>query len=99
HLALFPLSLHDALPIWTGAVARRGRDDHQRGRVANARSAFAQPRRPAAPRRGPLVGDLHCAAEVAPSTSTPVVPVRRRSRGGGLDRKSTRLNSSHLVIS
>src|SRR5256885_3377787 len=54
---IYTLSLHDALPIWRGARARR-----LAGR----------------PNRGPPLG---------------------RERARRRDRKSTRLNSSHLVIS
>src|SRR5439155_7733968 len=85
---IYPLSLHDALPICAPvateiaaarrAVARAGAGDDRR-RLRRARGA--------ARRRG------HDPARRAERGA------RRGVRGPGLDRKSTRLNSSHVAIS
>src|SRR5690606_40954944 len=91
---LYPLSLHDALPL--SAVAERGREvvDAVGGEVvaavarepAGQREARVVPQHAAEfdllVRDGPgrVVGDLG----------------QRREQAGGQDRKSTRLNSSHV---
>src|SRR5207253_10130832 len=89
--ALYPLSLHDALPI-SGGEPRRGGGDRRGGRGAA----------PAGARGGA------CRGAVPPD---PVDRARSvledRGGGGGCggaaqllgDRKSTRLNSSHVAIS
>src|SRR5205807_8671481 len=82
-----PLSLHDALPIWDGA--RRGTRHAAQGfppglgRVQEARLCRASARHRRARRR----------------RGRAVRPTVLLSRGPRGDRKSTRLNSSHLVIS
>src|SRR5947199_4431915 len=75
---IYPLSLHDALPISRrrGELAGRGRSRWARRGGGAALSASAAPARRA----------------------TPTARACRRSRSGE-DRKSTRLNSSHLGIS
>src|ERR1039458_10572226 len=81
---IYTLSLHDALPIWSGAVYRRRDGDRQtsaRGRQAGlSRSEDVRHTGNRGARRGPG-GAL------------------RRAFSDGADRKSTRLNSSHLGIS
>src|SRR5688500_19292511 len=85
------LSLHDALPIfWIyGPEPERpgGRSARPRGGCPYRRDADRRHRRRAAR-----------AALSAPRTAPPAAPARRTSRHRE-DRKSTRLNSSHLVIS
>src|SRR2546426_3464002 len=94
---IYTLSLHDALPIWRGDRERAGpRGPGSARQPAGARPAAARaarapgaarPRgaeRPAAPPR-PAGGDR--------------ARHRRAVPPGLRDRKSTRLNSSHLVIS
>src|SRR5688500_19403842 len=73
---IYPLSLHDALPIslWGIFLATRG---------VNSRL---------------LVGDV-VHLRLTAAISTRVWLRGPRPRAAGLDRKSTRLNSSHLVIS
>src|SRR5205807_9175458 len=78
--AIYPLSLHDALPISRRAHARRvARGHSDRGAVPRGRDADRRGR-PARRRRR----RLHATEGLLTTTS---------------DRKSTRLNSSHLVIS
>src|SRR5256885_12579189 len=82
---IYTLSLHDALPIWPRQRAGAGRRYHRRNdrRLSGDRGA----RR----RRGQGV------PQCLPSPGG--AAVRRRARQLRRDRKSTRLNSSHLVIS
>src|SRR4051812_49840053 len=63
---IFPLSLHDALPIWVGSTAMVGAPGSGAPRAAGGRSASRLAKQPPA-----ALGD----------------------------RKSTRLNSSHMSIS
>src|SRR5690606_40321539 len=87
-----PLSLHDALPIWTTGPIDAGERDPQ-----------GAPRSEAAGVAGlPCGGVAQCpprgAAEGAADPAGPTLPCRAGA-AGGLDRKSTRLNSSHVKIS
>src|SRR5438034_7685687 len=77
---IYTLSLHDALPIWSG---RGIRGFHRRGRRTHRAASLVELRTGAAPRA------RH--EQIA-------VNVRLGQRGLA-DRKSTRLNSSHTVIS
>src|SRR2546426_4141568 len=95
---IYTLSLHDALPI-----SRRPR----------ARSVARQPRGPRGARYGPGAGPGGRGSAAARARFEPLVaggarPARPSALGAGRtagerrrarDRKSTRLNSSHLVIS
>src|SRR5690606_42098405 len=87
--AVYPLSLHDALPIWgVPGHGRRARGlvrgEEPEGGGAQEPVVNGGGRRAAWPWRRP------CGAGRG----------RRRSpRGGRRDRKSTRLNSSHVKIS
>src|SRR5262245_63471877 len=67
-----PLSLHDALPIWTGRIGGNVFDIYRRA-----------------------------VTDVAPAViaAEPHRDYGRSDIGDGADRKSTRLNSSHLGIS
>src|SRR5690606_41537054 len=86
-VVIYTLSLHDALPI-SGRV-RRGR----RGRGAGGRRAARVPRGQAAPgAAGRGRGRVRIRRLRAPSD-------RDRGHARGPDRKSTRLNSSHVKIS
>src|SRR5690606_41870231 len=83
---LYTLSLHDALPIWRRRRSRASLPpaDGRRNRRFRGRRGSASPLR------------------FAPPRPCPVRPGRRRRerrRAAGLDRKSTRLNSSHVKIS
>src|SRR5207244_13501690 len=80
-----PLSLHDALPIFAGAVAAAAR---RPGRRAVADRAPRAERREARARRA---GHADAEPRAAPRDARGAV---RRA-----DRKSTRLNSSHQIIS
>src|SRR5688500_19861950 len=81
------LSLHDALPIsWR---ERRGARPRRQGRQAQGRSEARAARREEARGRGGEAARRACGSRRAP----------RSRRAGSGDRKSTRLNSSHLVIS
>src|SRR5438034_48126 len=81
--AIYPLSLHDALPIFPAAVAATG--------VVAATtlccSDTSAPTRAAAPRTALVASSAASAPTLTPQQS------------GTTDRKSTRLNSSHTVIS
>src|SRR5690606_41496227 len=83
---LYPLSLHDALPICSGGVPAR-------------RTSAGDAGRPALPARGgPSLRDRTGRAEARAFLGT----LCRRGDAGGWparDRKSTRLNSSHVKIS
>src|SRR5690606_41910013 len=81
--ALYPLSLHDALPIFFPTAARQDdRNSSSKDRPARSAATSGEPVFP-------------CGARDRPPSRTR--RVRRRSRC--LDRKSTRLNSSHVKIS
>src|SRR5205807_9526033 len=87
------LSLHDALPIWPPRPGwRRPRRGSARGTSRSGRSTGTDPASSA-----PTVRCARTAGEgeasLAPTGGSQVGP------GGAEDRKSTRLNSSHLVIS
>src|SRR5690606_41725241 len=90
---LSALSLHDALPICSSAG--RALQSHCRGQ------GFESPLlhfRPAPPRRGPLHVSPPQRATRAPRVTRRTSPASKR-HGGERDRKSTRLNSSHVKIS
>src|SRR5207253_10832106 len=96
HHTLYTLSLHDALPISRGARGRRDRaepDDR------------APRRRGLVPIRGRRRLDLPCAALRLDERLRPRALRRGRDAAPGAgapldrDRKSTRLNSSHVAIS
>src|SRR5688500_19868172 len=84
--ALYPLSLHDALPIYRGLGVEFQRLEAcvqwLAGRPAQARRAAGQLER------------SQRTVRLARAQ-----PRRELRLGNDLDRKSTRLNSSHLVIS
>src|SRR2546426_5497216 len=86
-----PLPLHDALPIYLHP-ATAGRVLHTAAsRVLHAAAGGVLPEL-----------RVSSAAAVLPTLLAPSSPARRRrleAGRGALDRKSTRLNSSHLVIS
>src|SRR5690606_40247146 len=87
---LSPLPLHDALPI---SGARRSRP---RGRRVDQRD---EEHDGPPPRRGGRArGGAHGARGGDRGDPADDQPRRSRGRGGG-DRKSTRLNSSHVKIS
>src|SRR5205807_7830295 len=86
------LSLHDALPISPRAAGLRA-DAARRG--AGARTGVGG-RAGAAEVRG---GALRAAGLQVPRRVVGGAPGARRGAARPLDRKSTRLNSSHLVIS
>src|SRR5690606_41967199 len=77
----FPLSLHDALPIWTLGGRRR-------------RPALGRRARPGACEQARRLGAGRRRGQGAAGASRGRRRVARR-----LDRKSTRLNSSHVKIS
>src|SRR5207245_7349148 len=87
--ALYPLSLHDALPICAGPRDRRTRGGASRGGAPGGATRSAQ-------RHADLAEPWVRRGALGP---------RRRRRSGRLiqgerrDRKSTRLNSSHGSIS
>src|SRR5205807_5617212 len=96
--ALYTLSLHDALPIWALGVSpeetgRGGEDLGERRRIGGRRHRqLAGARVPGRrgerlPREGGALGGHRPTRPGAGGARSP------------LDRKSTRLNSSHLVIS
>src|SRR5205807_9015959 len=83
-----PLSLHDALPILPRAAPRSGAARRRLPEPAGVRGELAEART-----TEPVGGSgLRRRATGAPR-------LRRARRRSPLDRKSTRLNSSHLVIS
>src|SRR5256885_3910451 len=80
---IYTLSLHDALPIWT--------QHEPASRLAVRSRKFGQQR---------LVAGFSPGKSTGWFGSVITRQIRRESnRGGSPDRKSTRLNSSHLVIS
>src|SRR5207249_10545545 len=83
--ALYTLSLHDALPISTGRHA------WATYRVSDTSSRRAEYTIRATPR--------HSAAGTAIARHTPSRPNGRIKSAARRDRKSTRLNSSHVSIS
>src|SRR5205807_7282488 len=98
HTQIYPLSLHDALPISlekNGALANRER---------TGGAGFFQKTEgnPARWRRAPEATRTTACVRSARSVSRGAGLRRSRAegaRGVRVDRKSTRLNSSHLVIS
>src|SRR5205807_5809186 len=88
---IYTLSLHDALPIYVGALpheaGERSAQPRPRVRLGDQappyRGVPRAPRNPVDPSEGRVDGP----------------PVSRRQPPAWSDRKSTRLNSSHLVIS
>src|SRR5690606_41116493 len=88
-LSFYPVSLHDALPIYTLSLCAGGRQDPE-GAQCLGREACSRPNR----------GISAC----GPRKSR-IALVYRDCVGGaarrpvGVDRKSTRLNSSHVKIS
>src|SRR5207249_11360819 len=91
--ATSPLSLHDALPIsqHRAAAAAPGRLGHAAGPADRARAAGGA--------YGRAADGTHPATPVARALRSHAA---RRSEGAGrarVDRKSTRLNSSHVSIS
>src|SRR5205814_9105418 len=81
---IYPLSLHDALPILEQSERVRPVQLGQKLDVGAASHA--------ARRRSPLAHAVH-------GQDRCFLEGRREERAGGVDRKSTRLNSSHLGIS
>src|SRR5205807_10280670 len=82
---IYPLSLHDALPISRPALRSGGltRLPGRTGKAAHAAGSTRPSLHPIAPARWPQ----HLSMGIQPACR------------GDRDRKSTRLNSSHLVIS
>src|SRR5207244_7907637 len=91
--AIFPLSLHDALPIWLQLPDGPAR-------AARPRRARYEPRDPRGALRGVQGSELRARAAAAPDGEcrAPRSQVERRVLRLP-DRKSTRLNSSHQIIS
>src|SRR5205807_10660470 len=84
---IYTLSLHDALPIYRCCNPTAFANDLRRGRLCTRRGLFHHEE------RGGNVGDsLLSILFEAPADQRP-------HRCRNIDRKSTRLNSSHLVIS
>src|SRR5690606_40324050 len=95
--SIHPLSLHDALPI----LKRPGRD-----RLAQPGYVEAPPHREAHRRALPRARLTRVRSLRAPAPERQVaregrqgLPFARAVLGGQVDRKSTRLNSSHVKIS
>src|SRR5205807_5094856 len=82
--AIYTLSLHDALPILP-LVPGRAAPAHETRRPALDGAAGAR-------------DGAHCQPQVEPADVREAAAAAH-GQGSGLDRKSTRLNSSHLVIS
>src|SRR5690606_39675099 len=89
HIATYTISLHDALPIWQAVGDRQRR---------GARSARPDRRDRAAARAGRR-RDAGQSADRRKRRLDPAVASRTGSDPRGRDRKSTRLNSSHVKIS
>src|SRR5205807_10327656 len=94
-----PLSLHDALPIYLGdhfAFVIAGRRD-----LREAGISLAERYRIECAVGGTLFETLQVDVTVTPPAQWEVEAAQRPGllADVGLDRKSTRLNSSHLVIS
>src|SRR5690606_41519902 len=85
------LSLHDALPIWPG---RAERDLHRERDAARAAAAYRGTAARRARARAPAASQLERG-----SGTVPCGPAARLRRLPEADRKSTRLNSSHVKIS
>src|SRR5437899_9855942 len=87
------LSLHDALPISAGQKVVE-----QAQRVLEEASRIKEL---AAAGRDPLAGPLRLGAiyTIGPYLLPKLIPILRRNAPAMQDRKSTRLNSSHLGIS
>src|SRR5207244_13071820 len=89
---IYPLSLHDALPISPDYLAALGMLEAV---VASTRTSTLCGQNPAGPSR-------HLRPRVARARqgfAAADCPVRHRELGAARDRKSTRLNSSHQIIS
>src|SRR5690606_41704004 len=80
----YTLSLHDALPIWRAGRAEAQGPGRRRDRARGGARGRGAARLRADSRHGPVLGRR--AAD-------------RRQAGRARDRKSTRLNSSHVKIS
>src|SRR5207249_11671899 len=90
---IYPLSLHDALPILKpeaapAAAAAGGAEPTLLGQYGTWGAYTATPS-----------GKRVCFALAKPSSSKTNPPNRPRDPAYALDRKSTRLNSSHVSIS
>src|SRR5699024_12612710 len=91
---LYPLSLHDALPILRGRKEKSGRSSSP---ILSA--PLAQLRTmPAKSSSTPPIAGRQVSTVKTHSAAT-IAATRHRFRGLGGDRKSTRLNSSHVSIS
>src|SRR5690606_41758030 len=94
--SLYSLPLHDALPIYAALRPRVARPLRPTARVRLPATRRAVRQRGArARRRG--AGALDPPQHQARAAARP--PAGPRARGGARDRKSTRLNSSHVKIS
>src|SRR5207244_13443364 len=93
HSQLYPLSLHDALPICRGDVA-----GNAHARIANGMAQQTIGCCPFDQQRAPAFGVASGAGERLRDT-VPDDLEDWRGLGRPLDRKSTRLNSSHQIIS
>src|SRR5205085_12361350 len=89
-----PLSLHDALPIWTEAPPRFSCD-----LLMRAVAYRLQERRLGGIKLGTRRLFERVAAAAHARRPLKLAPVRKLEPGAVLDRKSTRLNSSHSQIS
>src|SRR5699024_12726840 len=78
---IYPLSLHDALPIFTGSALAGGRNGEVSDTLHGANAAA---------RPGGAEQERRTRGNVEPT---------REPKGLRVDRKSTRLNSSHVSIS
>src|SRR5207244_13348990 len=87
---LYPLSLHDALPIFLPGTAFPRREQGHPLRRERPRGATAEVHKPARVDRLPDPGSGH-ADEMSRHAAQAATPTG--------DRKSTRLNSSHQIIS
>src|SRR5207253_11355818 len=91
--SISPLSLHDALPIFNPRVSL---DDRLHGHApVNSTARLAEIRGTATAHRRTLRWASHRRA----ARSHRRTAHRRTAAGGHRDRKSTRLNSSHVAIS
>src|SRR5205814_8413090 len=96
---LSTLSLHDALPIWTGTLGGAGAGGRTcpPSRVGASTFGRAEACTGAVGRRGANDHRVPSAASARAAAARAKRGARRR-RIGTTDRKSTRLNSSHLGI-
>src|SRR5205807_7891053 len=96
---LYTPSLHDALPICEMIAHHRGAAPRRTDHVLEAGEHVDH-----LPRQRPRVVEKAAVGHRLPAASLRLGKADGRAialehRGGGEDRKSTRLNSSHLVIS